>query len=233
MATTTQSQPKIKPIQVAGGVVVALVFIAAFMWLAGTWAWRQGWAYVAILVVVQSVGNAIVAKKQPGLLSRRSRLVPGTPAWDKICLLLFGAAYCAIVLVAAWDYGTHGASLPGLGPWLGGVVLLAMYAVLMVWSMVENRFFEKTVRLQTESNHEVIDTGPYRFVRHPGYVATLGFIFAAPLLLGSVYAFVPAVLSAGAIIVRTKLEDEFLHQQLDGYPQYAQKVSHRLVPGVW
>lgn len=38
--------------------------------------------------------------------------------------------------------------------------------------MVVNPFFEKTVRIQTDRGHRVIDTGPYAYMRHPGYMDT-------------------------------------------------------------
>ncbi len=106
-------------------------------------------------------------------------------------------------------------------------------AALFSWSMVVNPFFEKTVRIQTDRGHRVIDTGPYAFVRHPGYLGFVGWTLSAPLLLASAWAFVPAVLSVVGIVVRTALEDRTLQAELPGYPEYAARVRSRLIPGVW
>ena len=99
--------------------------------------------------------------------------------------------------------------------------------------MVVNPFFEKTVRIQKERGHHVIDTGPYAVVRHPGYAGFVGWIISAPLLLASAWAFIPALLAVVGILVRTILEDRTLQAELPGYCEYAVRVRFRLVPGVW
>jgi protein-S-isoprenylcysteine O-methyltransferase Ste14 len=96
-----------------------------------------------------------------------------------------------------------------------------------------NPFFEKTVRIQTERGHRVIDTGPYNFVRHPGYLGFFGWNLSAPMLLGSWWAFIPAVLSVISIVIRTALEDRTLRAELDGYEEYVRRIRYRLIPGVW
>jgi len=58
-------------------------------------------------------------------------------------------------------------------------------------------------------------------------------MFAVSLLLGSLWALIPAALSALAFIVRTTLEDNTLQRELDGYVDWAQQVRYRLVPGIW
>ena len=81
--------------------------------------------------------------------------------------------------------------------------------------------------------HYVIDSGPYRFVRHPGYVGLLAWIFSFPPLLASERAFIPAAVTIVAVVVRTALEDRTLHAKLPGYADYATRVRFRLVPGLW
>jgi protein-S-isoprenylcysteine O-methyltransferase Ste14 len=99
--------------------------------------------------------------------------------------------------------------------------------------MVVNPFFEKTVRIQTEHGHHVIDTGPYAFVRHPGYLGFAGWMVSIPLLLASAWAFIPALLAVVGIVVRTALEDRTLYAELPGYAEYTTRVHFRLVPGIW
>ena len=86
---------------------------------------------------------------------------------------------------------------------------------------------------RSERGHRVIDTGPYRYVRHPGYVGFVGWALSAPLLLGSWWALVPAVLTIASMVIRTALEDRTLHEELSGYREYASRVRYRLIPGVW
>ena len=90
------------------------------------------------------------------------------------------------------------------------------------------------MRIQSDRNHHVIESGPYGIVRHPGYTATiLGLVLATPLLLGSWWAFIPAVLSTVCLIIRTALEDRTLQKELSGYEVYTHKVRYRLLPGLW
>ena len=58
-------------------------------------------------------------------------------------------------------------------------------------AMHTNTFFSTVVPIQSERGHHVIDTGPYRHVRHPGYVAMIGSILATPLVFGSLWGLIP------------------------------------------
>ena len=112
--------------------------------------------------------------------------------------------------------------------------MYATFLLILTWAMLVNPHFEKVVRIQHELGHRVIDTGPYRFVRHPGYVGTIiGFILSMPFLLNSWWAFVPAALATVWMIVRTVMEDRVLRRELEGYEDYAKRVRYRLLPGVW
>ena len=123
-------------------------------------------------------------------------------------------------------------SLPA-ATWSLGVVIFVPGAAILTWSMVVNPFFEKTVRIQTDRGHRVVDAGPYSIVRHPGYVGFIGWSLGIPLLLGSRWAFVPASLAVIGLALRTALEDRTLRAELAGYPEYAERVRFRLLPGVW
>jgi protein-S-isoprenylcysteine O-methyltransferase Ste14 len=80
----------------------------------------------------------------------------------------------------------------------------------------------------------VIDTGPYAYIRHPGYVGfAVGWILPTPLLLASTGAFIPALIVVGLLVIRTAFEDRTLHAELPGYAEYATRVRFRLIPGVW
>jgi protein-S-isoprenylcysteine O-methyltransferase Ste14 len=105
--------------------------------------------------------------------------------------------------------------------------------VLSSWALLENRFFSGVVRIQKDRGHQVVSTGPYGFVRHPGYAGALLAYLVTPVLLDSTWAFIPAVLMAGVVILRTALEDRTLQEELPGYKDYARKTRYRLLPGIW
>jgi protein-S-isoprenylcysteine O-methyltransferase Ste14 len=103
----------------------------------------------------------------------------------------------------------------------------------MTWAQSVNKFFEATVRIQTDRGHTVIDTGPYAVVRHPGYAGGYLIFVGMPLALGSVWALVPVILLCPLLVLRTVWEHQMLREELAGYQEYAQRVRYRLVPGVW
>ena len=99
--------------------------------------------------------------------------------------------------------------------------------------MASNKFFYGVLRIEQEKNHSVCSSGAYQYVRHPGYLGAIIFDLATPLILNSVWAFIPAILTICAIVIRTSLEDKALQNGLDGYKNYAQQVRYRLFPAVW
>jgi protein-S-isoprenylcysteine O-methyltransferase Ste14 len=95
---------------------------------------------------------------------------------------------------------------------------------LQTWAMIVNPFFSPVVRLQPDCGHRVIAAGPYRFMRHPGYLAMLISIPASALAIGSFVALIPAIGFAWVIHQRTRIEDQFLKANLPGYAEYTERV---------
>jgi protein-S-isoprenylcysteine O-methyltransferase Ste14 len=89
------------------------------------------------------------------------------------------------------------------------------------------------VRIQSERGQHVITSGPYRWVRHPGYAGAVLTYIATPLLFESGWTVLPVISTIIIIIVRTALEDRTLKEKLEGYQAYAHKVPYRLFPGLW
>jgi len=146
---------------------------------------------------------------------------------------IVGLATIAKFMVAGLDvrFGwTTGTSLPLQIACLA-IAILA-YA-LGVWATASNAFFSQIFRIQKERGHTVATGGPYRYVRHPGYVGTILSELAVPVMLGSWWALIPGGLSALLIVVRTALEDKALLDELDGYREYAERTRYRLLPGIW
>jgi protein-S-isoprenylcysteine O-methyltransferase Ste14 len=199
---------------------------------AGRLDWTAGWAFLAVNAAGQIVTALILTVKNPDLMAERAskgkrdldRVLAGTMA-------LFGPA--AICIVGGLDF--RNGWLPEIPPALpiAGVVIAAAGAALTVWAMAANRFFYGVFRIAREQGHTVCDSGPYRFLRHPGYMGAIVFDLAAPLVLQSAWAFIPAAVTVIAIAVRTAREDRALQAGLDGYREYAGRVSFRLLPGVW
>ena len=209
------------------GLFALLLFVPA-----GRLDWTLGWLYVGLLLAYVAATWACLLRWNPELIERRLHLGPGTKGWDKVWAVLFTPVMFAVYVLAGLDARDGAASLP-IALWPLGLVLFGLGAALLAWSMVVNPFFEKTVRIQSDRGHRVIDAGPYGVVRHPGYVGFVSWILATPLLLASAWSFVPALLAVAGIVLRTHLEDRTLRAELPGYTEYAARVRFRLIPGVW
>jgi len=114
-----------------------------------------------------------------------------------------------------------------------GLAFIALGQGLFSWAMTSNLFFSTAVRIQMDRGQTVVSGGPYRYLRHPGYVGMIVSLFATALVFGSLWALIPAGLAAVLFVVRTALEDKVLLEELDGYQDYARQVRYRLLPGVW
>jgi protein-S-isoprenylcysteine O-methyltransferase Ste14 len=216
------------------GILGFILLVALFLWIAGGLDWFAGWLYIGLLTCGHSISALYLWRKNPEMLKSRAKIGKGTKTWDMIVLGIFGIAYLATVIVAALDAGRYQTSGMPFWLWPVGAIMYCFFLIVTTWAMAINPFFEKTVRIQHDRGHQVIDSGPYRIVRHPGYTATIiGFIFATPFLLGSWWAFVPAGIAGASLVLRTCLEDRTLRNELPGYDDYAQRVRYRLVPGIW
>ena len=210
-------------------IVYAVVFGLALFLTSRRLDWTMGWVYLGVYALNQVL---LVLVLPPELLAERSDIQEGTKKWD-IWLAILGALLLPLVLyvVAGLDVG-NGTALPS---WLQVIALVGMVLgiALADWAMWANKFFSGTVRIQEDREHAVVSAGPYRGVRHPGYVGAILHHLCAPLMLGSLWALVPGALGALVFVVRTALEDRMLRKELPGYDEYAQQTRYRLLPGVW
>lgn len=215
-------------------VVIFFVAIAAILFLgAGRFNWTWAWVYLGICLLILIINGIIMFRTSPETIAERSR-TQDTKDWDKVVGGLWGVTiYFALPLVAGLDVRfdwTHNFSVV----WhVAGAVVLALGLGFSAWAMIANAFFSTAVRIQSERGHTVCSTGPYRFVRHPGYVGFILQSISVPFLLGSLWALIPGITAAGLMIIRTLLEDRTLQAELPGYQDYVRKVPYRLIPNIW
>ncbi len=214
-------------------ILLLVVFEATLLFAsAGRLDWWWAWVFLGIYMVGVVVNAAFMFRYSPETIARRAS-AEGMKRWDKIVGGLWGAAGVLQLVVAGLDerYGWSGSL--SLAVHSIGIAGLVFGFGLFSWAMITNAYFATVVRVQQASGHTVCTTGPYQFVRHPGYVGSILESFALPLLLGSLWALIPGALAVVFIIVRTALEDRTLQNELAGYTDYAQQVRYRLLPGVW
>lgn len=211
-----------------------LFLIAILFGIVGRLNWWNGWALSAIYILWTLGSIIFILPVNPQMLAERSRPTAGGKKWDVVMVGIMGVFLMAAYVIACLDvrFGWS-RPFPLYAQIIGVVVAMLGYDVLLVWSMIANAYFTAIIRIQTERQHRVASGGPYRLIRHPGYVGTILTHLATPFLLGSAWALIPAILAVIVLVVRTGLEDKTLQAELPGYKQYTQKTPYRLIPGVW
>lgn len=217
--------------------VTMAVFVCSPLFLgAGTWNWDWAWVFTGVTFIGWTLLSLVLVRVNPELLNERGKRVKqmtGTKRWDWIIMGIYSALLLVTPWVAGLDYGRGWSAPSADGIKVIGLLLLTVSFIPLTASMAVNRFFEGTVRIQNNRNHRVITMGPYRIVRHPGYVGVILQFIALPLSLGMWVAWIPAVVGVVLFILRTALEDRTLQAELPGYAEYALQTRFRLLPGVW
>ncbi len=195
----------------------------------------MAWAYIG-LTTAFSLGSRIVMQwKSPELAAEHGKFSQneGIKAWDKVLMPLILIITIVMLIVAGLDRRFEWS--PNLPVWIytAAFATTALGYSLSTWAMLVNRFISPLVRIQRDRGHVVVTSGPYRFVRHPGYAGAAATSVATPLLLGSLWALVPAALAICLLIVRTALEDRTLQEEMEGYHDHTARVRFRLLPGLW
>jgi len=219
------------------GFMLYLFFVPALLFIsAGTVKWPMAWVYVVLLLASTIGSRLIVLKRNPDTLRERARFTAseGTKSWDRILVAIVGLfGPMATMIVAGLDHRFGWATIiPEIGQYLAVLVIAGGYG-LAVWAMVVNRYFSSVARIQQDRGQVVVTTGPYRIVRHPSYAGALPASLALPIMLDAVWALVPALVMVVALIIRTRLEDRMLREELEGYQSYAEETPYRLIPGLW
>ncbi len=210
-------------------IIYAVLLFAA----AGRLGWLAAWAYLAVYLITVLVNMSIIITRNPDFAAERGRTKQDAKGWDQKVTSIAGVFMIAGLVVPGLDVRFGWSPQFGTEVQIAGLAGLVLGYVLFSWAMLSNEFFETQVRIQAERGQNVATSGPYRFVRHPGYVGIILQLLATPVLLGSLWGILPAVCAAAMFILRTALEDRTLRDELDGYGDYAARVRYRLLPGLW
>jgi protein-S-isoprenylcysteine O-methyltransferase Ste14 len=214
--------------------LVGVILAAGLFLAAGQLRWPMGWAYVLIFAATQALIAVFVIRDNPQLAAERAQTETSDVApWDRPLAGIVGLFGPLATLIVAGLDQRFGWSMVTPALQMVALALVVLSALFTVWAMACNRFFYGRVRIEKERGHTVADTGPYRLVRHPGYLGAIITDGFTALLLDSWWALLPASLTMAVIVLRTALEDRTLLQELEGYREYARVVRYRLFPGVW
>ena len=214
------------------GGVSTLVQAVVLFGAAGRLDWLAGWAFIGVYAIG---GMTIAAFMEPELITERTKIKPDARTWDTMLMGSSKLLSLAMPLVAGLDmrFGWTQQTYHPTAVHFIGLAFVALGYWLSSWAVISNKFFSDVIRIQTDRGHTVISDGPYRYMRHPGYVGMILYSLAAPFLLDSPGALIPGGLTVLLVIARTVVEDRTLLEELDGYQEYAGRVRYRLLPGVW
>ncbi|MCL4529737.1 MAG: isoprenylcysteine carboxylmethyltransferase family protein [Chloroflexi bacterium] len=207
--------------------IIILIFLAA-----GRWNYWQAWVYIVLnTVIVVLMGT--VFTKDSRLIEERLNPKGGTKPWDKVYFAITVPLYFVAIILGGLDARFGWTKNMPLMIYWGSVAVYLIGQSIFLWARYTNSYFSSVVRIQTDRGQTVCKDGPYRYVRHPGYVGGFLFTLTSGLMLGSWWAFILQAIAASMIIWRTALEDKTLQAELPGYAEYAKETRYRLIPGIW
>lgn len=211
------------------GTVIAVIVLFG---VAGTVAWWNAWVFIAYMMLIGACTQRLI-KKSPGLAEERRTASAKAKLWDLKFVRLINLALPVMLFVAALDIRFRGLPSVPVPASIAALIAMAPAALLTYRAIAVNIFFSSHVRIQAERGHVVVTTGPYRFVRHPGYTGSILFNLLVPVALGSWFALLPGIGTAVLLVSRTVKEDRVLIEELHGYSTYTKQVRHRLIPGIF
>lgn len=228
-----KSRGKISLRFLAKGSFAVALLTAGLLGLGGRAGYWQAWFFGAVNLLLIA-GLAAALGDRVILVAERMKGAPETKSWDRVIMAFFFPLALAVPVIAALDAGRYGwtGSLPA---WSYGVayIVYGAGACLHLSAIVVNPFYTSTVAIQTARGHSLAADGPYRLIRHPGYLGIIGMEAAIAVALGSLWALAPAALVTLLLIARCYLEDSALMRELPGYPDYARVVPYRIMPYLW
>ena len=208
------------------------LLLAPLFLAAGRIDWGRGWLFVGLIVGGIALNFAVMRWKNPSLIRARIEKHDNVEPFDRTFFRISVPLALLFFVVAGLDERYGWTSLDPR--WLiAGILLQIAGTMPILLAAATNPFMEVAVRIQEDRGHRTVRTGPYRFVRHPMYVGLLIMFAAWPLIVDSLWSYVPLAALAAAYVVRTALEDRTLRRELPGYEDYTKVTRYRLLPGVW
>jgi protein-S-isoprenylcysteine O-methyltransferase Ste14 len=202
-------------------VVLWALLIVTAVTLYVRWAFLDSWkvfVYACLLAVyLWAERRAYSAPDQPGQRAHEGlRYLLSLTWW----ILMIGS----LLEYAIWPSSQ-------LGWTIAGVLLTLVGLGLRVWSVYSlGKYFSG--HIEAFEGQSVIETGPYRLIRHPAYAGNTLQVVGMPLLVDAYAALMLSALVVGLFLRRLLWEEEFLSERIPGYTDYMQRTK-RLIPGIW
>lgn len=225
-------------VALAGGlafVASLLFFVVSYMWRfdapAGE---RSAWIAAAgntVLFSVFALHHSLFART--GVKAWIRRTVPAalersTYVWISSALFVAVCAFWLPVPGALWHVDG-----PGRGAMLAGQAAAGVFTVIAARRLdVLDLAGIRQVFEPSPRGHRLDDSGPYRLVRHPIYLAWIAFVMLAPTMNGTRLVF--AVVSSAYLLIAVPFEERDLHRGFgEAYAAYTRKVRWRVLPFIF
>ena len=210
-------------------ILTALLFLPA-----GSLKYWPGWGYLAVGLLFQLRFFFYFYQHDRQLLERPLLKKETVSEQKRIQTLWKGLSLLFLVLAGAdYRFGWSRRFWEPVPCWLTvSALLLVLGGHTWVFQVFKANHFAASV-IQVEAGQAVIDTGPYRFLRHPMYSGSLCIWLCSPLALGTFVLIPVSFLILPTLIFRLRNEEEVLRRDLPGYAEYCQRTRYRLIPWIW
>ena len=210
--------------------ILGVIIIGLLLFIpANTFKYWNAWLFMGLLFIPMLIAGIILMIKNPKLLKERLD-VKEKEREQKEVILLSGLMFLLGFITSGLNYRFTWIIIPDIVVIISSGLFILAY-ILYAEVLRENTYLSRTIKVQ--ENQKVIDTGLYKFVRHPMYTITILLFLTMPLILGSVISFIIFLAYPFIIIKRIINEEKVLEKELNGYKEYKKKVKYRLIPFIW
>jgi protein-S-isoprenylcysteine O-methyltransferase Ste14 len=220
------------PLKIAFRVFLIFVILGLMLFLtAGSTGYMEAWIYLSVLLVAALFVITYFYRKDPGFIKSRLFQRREKEQMHRSIQNIFSVVFFIGLLIPGFDFRFHWSSVPMTAVIISDAFVFLGY-MLIARVMEENRYASAIIEVTSEQ--KIIETGPYRIIRHPMYTGGLIFIMFTPLALGSYWALIPlAIGTFPALVMRITGEEKMLAASFPGYAEYCKKTKYRLIPFVW
>lgn len=214
--------------------ITFIIFGALILLPANDFSWLEGWLFIIIFFVYIFLYLLYSLIKDPAILMKRSKYTTDDPDTkifpDKTFMILAVPVFVFLMIFPGVDHALRISPLPWYIEILGFMGLI-FGLIAMTYVNKVNRYASKG--LVIHKDHELITTGPYRYIRHPMYFTVVIFCICIPLALGSLVGLLGSLLFILLLLYRIRIEENMLVNHLPGYKEYMNRVKFRLVPKIY
>lgn len=200
---------------------------------AGTFFWVGGWIYIGYRFSYQIFYISVLMIVNPLLLNERGKYnIKETKRYDKYFIFLYYILAPTTLIIAGFNVRFQWSNIPFILVY-PSIVAIILTSFIALWAHISNSHFILTSRNDKLVNQRVCTSGPYKYLRHPGYLSAIIQWLCYPIILDSLISFIPALLYILLIFLRTYYEDKTLKIEMKGYEEYSKTTKYRLFPYFW